>query len=246
MIGTTVNGAARVADPAAPPSIGVEEIRLQQVAEQVRVRVLVLVYNELVRYGLGTMLSRLPMVEHFDIVDERGEATRLLNAGRHDVAILPCGEERLQQLDAEAARAGTRVLLLLTDVDHQHVDSVARNKCDGFLLQSELTASSLRDALARLVHGELPMPSSLARELLSHARRNGSPRPSRPIVLTPREQEALALIVEGLSNKQIARRLGISEHGAKRHVATVLAKLNCPNRAMAVAIALREQLLHEG
>jgi two-component system nitrate/nitrite response regulator NarL len=245
MIGTTANSAAKATEPAVPPSQEVAQVGLKQPPEGARVRVLALVYNELVRYGLGTMLSRLPMVEHFDLVDERGEAARMLGAGRYDVAILPCGEECVQ-LDPEAARAGARVLLLLTEVDHQHVGSVARNKCDGFLLQSELTASSLHDALARLVHGELPMPSSLARELLSHARRNESPRPSRPIVLTPREREALTLIVEGLSNKQIARRLGISEHGAKRHVATVLAKLNCPNRALAVAIALREKLLHDG
>lgn len=220
-------------------------VQLEPLPHQDRLRVLVLVYNELVRYGLSTMLSRLSMVEHFDVVGERGEACQLLSTQGYDVAILPCGEECLEQLDAEVVLASTRVLLLLTEADRQHVDSVARNKCDGFLLQSELTASSLHDALSRLAHGELPMPSSLARELLSHARRSATPRPSRPIVLTPRERETLGLIVEGLSNKQIARRLGISEHGAKRHVATVLAKLNCPNRALAVAIALREQLLHD-
>jgi DNA-binding NarL/FixJ family response regulator len=61
--------------------------------------------------------------------------------------------------------------------------------------------------------------------------------------LTPREQAALALLVQGLSNKQIARRLTISEHGAKRHVANLLAKLNCPNRTMAAVVAVREGLL---
>ncbi|MCI4066752.1 LuxR C-terminal-related transcriptional regulator [Micromonospora sp. R77] len=64
-------------------------------------------------------------------------------------------------------------------------------------------------------------------------------------MLTPRERQALKLLAEGLSNKQIARRLGISEHGAKRHVGNVLAKLNCPNRTVAVTVALNHGLLTE-
>ena len=56
-------------------------------------------------------------------------------------------------------------------------------------------------------------------------------------------RQALVLLAKGMSNKQIARRLNISEHGAKRHVANVLAKLNCPNRTLAVALALRHGLV---
>ena len=55
--------------------------------------------------------------------------------------------------------------------------------------------------------------------------------------MTPRESETLNLLSKGLSNKQIARSLHISQHGAKRHVANVIAKLNCPNRTLAVALA---------
>ncbi len=60
--------------------------------------------------------------------------------------------------------------------------------------------------------------------------------------LTRREREVLQALSEGLSNKQIARRMAISEHGAKRHVANIMAKLNCPNRTLAVSKALREGL----
>ena len=62
-------------------------------------------------------------------------------------------------------------------------------------------------------------------------------------MFTPREQQTLALLVEGLPNKQIARRLGISEHGAKRNVANILAKLNVPNRTLAAAKAVRDGLV---
>jgi DNA-binding NarL/FixJ family response regulator len=62
-------------------------------------------------------------------------------------------------------------------------------------------------------------------------------------VLTAREQQVVDLLVEGASNKVIARRLDISVHTAKFHVAAVLEKLGARNRSDAVAIALRDGLV---
>lgn len=61
--------------------------------------------------------------------------------------------------------------------------------------------------------------------------------------LTPREREVLDLLADGLSNKGIAARLGISEHTAKFHVASVLAKLGAANRADAVRRGVRRGLV---
>jgi two-component system nitrate/nitrite response regulator NarL len=61
----------------------------------------------------------------------------------------------------------------------------------------------------------------------------------RPVSLTARENETLALLAEGLSNKQIARRLRISEHGVKRLVGSLLLKLGSPNRTTAVVTAMK-------
>ena len=68
---------------------------------------------------------------------------------------------------------------------------------------------------------------------------NGSPLADREAPLTPREQEVLALLVEGASNKMIARRLGISVHTAKFHVSSLLDKLDAVGRTDAVAHAAR-------
>ncbi len=62
--------------------------------------------------------------------------------------------------------------------------------------------------------------------------------------LSARERQALALMADGHSNKEIARRLGISVHTAKFHVASVIAKLGATTRTEAVALALRQGLLH--
>lgn len=66
---------------------------------------------------------------------------------------------------------------------------------------------------------------------------------SGSIVLTQREKQVVALLAEGASNKLIARRLGISVHTAKFHVAAILQKLGAVNRTDAIAIAMREGLI---
>jgi two-component system, NarL family, response regulator YdfI len=72
----------------------------------------------------------------------------------------------------------------------------------------------------------------------------GSPRPaglSEP--LTPRETEVLGMMAEGLANKVIAHRLGISEHTVKFHVTSVMAKLNAASRTEAVMLGVRQGLI---
>ncbi len=62
-------------------------------------------------------------------------------------------------------------------------------------------------------------------------------------VLTPRELDVLALVVQGLSNADIARRLVLSEHTIHRHLANILRKLNLSSRAAAAAWAVRSGLI---
>jgi two-component system, NarL family, response regulator YdfI len=67
--------------------------------------------------------------------------------------------------------------------------------------------------------------------------------PAEPSVLTPREIEVLRMMAEGEANKTIAWKLGISEHTAKFHAASILSKLNAASRAEAVAIGIRKGLI---
>jgi DNA-binding CsgD family transcriptional regulator len=76
-----------------------------------------------------------------------------------------------------------------------------------------------------------------------HPSRAAGARTSAAVPLTPRESEVLNLIAQGASNKLVARRLGISVHTAKYHVASLLLKLGAQNRSDAVAIGMREGLV---
>jgi DNA-binding CsgD family transcriptional regulator len=71
-----------------------------------------------------------------------------------------------------------------------------------------------------------------------------SPSADGDVPLTPRELEVLALLAEGASNKVIARRLGISVHTAKFHVASLLDKLDAVGRTDAVAHAARRGVIN--
>jgi DNA-binding CsgD family transcriptional regulator len=82
-----------------------------------------------------------------------------------------------------------------------------------------------------------------ARVLAAGYRIVPEPTPAAPVHLSARERQVVGLLVEGASNKLIARVLDISVHTAKFHVTAVLEKLGARNRADAVAIALREGLV---
>ncbi|MFC4149896.1 LuxR C-terminal-related transcriptional regulator [Micromonospora mangrovi] len=209
--------------------------------------VLVAIDNELTRCGLSQMLGDLPMVTAVQPGDDPHVTARLLESGAYQILIIsadgpPGGADALL---AAAARGGTSSLFLLRQAEDALLPEVAALSVDGFLLEPGLTRTILADSLHKLRHGEMPIPGSLARRILDELRTAGKPRSDPPFMLTPRERQALKLLAEGLSNKQIARRLGISEHGAKRHVGNVLAKLNCPNRTVAVTVALNHGLLTE-
>lgn len=165
-----------------------------------------------------------------------------------DIAILSCSEERLADIEdlvQLSLSISSKILLLLQRSDENLFDCVAKVPTDGFLIMDQLTMEVLDDSLQRVVKGEVVIPPPIAGRLLVRTRDGqGTSRPPLP-ELTPREMQALQLLVRGLSNKQIAEQLHISPRGVKRLVANLLAKLNCKNRTMAAAMALQWKLVEQ-
>ena len=96
------------------------------------------------------------------------------------------------------------------------------------------------DQLAAAIHAATLGLVVVEEALLDTLRRPGSSSGLRlPEALTPRELEVLQLLTEGLSNKEIAQRLGTSEHTAKFHVNSILGKLGARSRAEAIVLAAR-------
>ncbi|MEV0662823.1 response regulator transcription factor [Actinomadura luteofluorescens] len=204
--------------------------------------VVIYVDNVVVGRGLEAVLDLLPSVGSVRHCTNRRSVEAAVAGGGVDVLVVTSAEGAAAS-ELTAALPRTKVLMLLDELEASGSSFGGAAAADGFLIQQDLTAPDLGEALSRMMLGEMPMPARVGRELLARA---GSPVPSgsvRPAVLTPRENETLALLAEGLSNKQIARRLSISDHGAKRLVTSVMLKLGAPNRTAAVVIAIRQGMI---
>ncbi len=201
--------------------------------------------NEFRRLGLEQLLQRIPFVDSFTIYEGAAELAAAAGANI-DIFIVPIKElDEAPSVFIARLPEDSKTLLLLNGVPDECVSYIAAAPAHGFLSEHELCAESLGDALRRMVVGEVPMPHELTKKLLKRASKPYSAGSDQvPIHLTPREQEVLVLLVDGLSNKQIASRLRLSQHSIKRLVTNILAKLNSPNRTSAVAKALREGLVY--
>lgn len=204
---------------------------------------LVLIENELVRYGIASMLDNLAGIGEVWTCGTGEEALTLLSRHRPDIVLCHGTAAAAASVGQAAKLRQVRILLLLEDLDLASVDETIMLSADGFLMQQEATIDALQAAVDRLASDELLIPSELARALMRRVRGSATSRREPPLCLTPREREVLGLLAQGCSNKQIARRLTLSEHGVKRHVTNLLAKLNAPNRTLAVAVALRQGLI---
>jgi two-component system, NarL family, nitrate/nitrite response regulator NarL len=207
-----------------------------------RLNVAIYVKNVVVARGLEAVLDLLPRVGAVRHCATRRSVETTIAGGQIDVLVVTSAESAAAT-EIVAGTPRTKVLLLLDEFEASGSSFGGAASADGFLIQQDLTAPDLGEALDRMMLGEMPMPARVGRELLARA---GSPVPSgavRSAVLTPRENETLALLAEGLSNKQIARRLSISDHGAKRLVTSVMLKLGAPNRTAAVVIAIKQGMI---
>jgi two-component system, NarL family, nitrate/nitrite response regulator NarL len=209
--------------------------------------VFVVIRHNLARHGVEAMLHSIPEVRSVVTLDEPGKLDGVEFDDRDTVIIkLDDIDENAKRALRAATAAGCRVLVLVDGVDLRRLSMLAGVHADGFLEVGDLGTEFLRTALLQANRSELLMPRDLV-TLLSAAARDAVAEPNSQVRVrvTTREQQVLILLVEGMSNKQIARRLRISEYGAKRHVANILAKLDCPNRTLAVAKALRFGLCAE-
>ena len=97
--------------------------------------------------------------------------------------------------------------------------------------------------LAEAIRAAYAGRSILAPEAVQALIQPGKPEPTPSYDLTPREREVLALLVKGLNNAEIARRLSISPSTSKAHVSNILSKLGVSNRAEAISLALQQNLV---
>jgi len=138
----------------------------------------------------------------------------------------------------EVARAvpSARVIVFTAYADDEKIVGAVRAGARGYVLKGT-PAAELASAIREVHAGGSYLPPPIAAVLAARMR---EPRGS---ALTAREREVLRFVADGLSSKQIARRLTITERTVKYHINSVMTKLGAENRAQAVAVAARRGIL---
>lgn len=142
--------------------------------------------------------------------------------------------------DVLAAAPGCRVVILTVFEDEKKIVSAISAGACGYLLKTarpEQIVEAIHDAAG----GGSPMSPVVASRVVKLLARLTKSAP--PVALSPREREMLGLIVEGLTAKEIADRLGVSIHTTDTHTRHLFKKLGVHSRAAAVARAIRERLV---
>jgi two-component system nitrate/nitrite response regulator NarL len=144
-------------------------------------------------------------------------------------------------------RPGVKVVMLTVSESDEHVFEAIRLGAHGYLLK-DLRPEQLFDMIRSVMRNETPLSPAIAGRLLQEIRNGATtritstePPPEEPSV-TPRELEILQLVAEGMSNKEIGKRLWITEGTVKNHVHNALEKLHMKNRIQAAAYIVRQGL----
>ena len=206
------------------------------------IRVMLVDDHAVVRSGLSAFLLAF---DDLELVAEAGggeEAVRLCEQFQPDVVLM---DLVMPGMDGAAATRAIRercpqiqIIALTSFKEKELVQGALEAGAIGYLLKN-VTAGELADAI-RAAHAGRPTLAPEAAQVLIQATREP---PALGFDLTPREREVLALMVEGLSNPEIAARLVVSPSTAKFHVSNVLSKLGVSSRTEAVALALQHHLV---
>ncbi len=208
------------------------------------IRVLVADDQNAVRAGFAALIAA---EDEMEVAGEAGNGREVVDLARRVFPHVVLMDIRMPVLDGlEATRlictdptlTDTRVLVLTTfDLD-EYVYGALRAGASGFLLK-DAGPGELLHAIRTIVAGDALLAPSVTRRLIAEFAARPDPKvpPAQLPELTDRENEILRLVAAGLSNADIARRLVISPLTVKTHVARVLAKLSCHDRAQLVTVA---------
>ena len=207
-------------------------------AEQV-IRVFLLDDHEVVRRGLVDLLEGEDDIE---VVGEAGtarEATARIPALRPDVAVLdarlPDGNGIDVCRDVRSVDPSIRALILTSYDDDEALFAAILAGASGYVLK-QITGTDLVDGIRRVAAGQSLIDPSLTAKVLERVRQ-GTGAPDELAGLTEQERRILALIAEGLTNRQIGEQLYLAEKTVKNYVSSILAKLGLERRTQAAVLA---------
>jgi two-component system nitrate/nitrite response regulator NarL len=212
---------------------------------ETKTSVVVIDDHPLFRKGVADLIRMEPSLQLVGEAADGEDGVRVAQATDPDLILLDLNMkgwsgiqtlERLRSADLDA-----RIIVLTVSDSEEDVVAALRAGADGYLLK-DMEPEDILESLRRATQGRVVISERLT-ELLAHALRQ-DPRPQRPeqAGLTPREEEILALIARGYSNKLIARELDLTVGTVKVHVKHILKKLALKTRVEAAVWAINSQV----
>jgi DNA-binding NarL/FixJ family response regulator len=212
------------------------------------VRVLIADDQTLMRQGLQTLLEMQAGILVVGQASDGIEALAQTEALKPDVVLMDVRMPGLEGVEAtrriRAQFPNTQVIILTTFDDDEYVFEGLRAGATGYLLK-DVSDEELANAIRRVARGEALIEPSVARKVVAEFARlskstSANMEPMAPSAghfwetLSEREMEVLRLVAQGLSNREIADKLFITEGTAKNHVSNILSKLGVRDRVQAV------------
>lgn len=201
------------------------------------IRVVLVDDHAVVRRGLEQLLSGVDDITVVGTAADGEQAIEVVRRTNPDVVLMDLqmpGVDGVAATRQIVADGGPDVLVLTSFSDAERIVAALDAGAVGYLLK-DAEADDVIAGVRAVSRGESPIHPRAARELLG-ARHAG---PAALIDLTPRELEVLELVRAGLANKQIARRLGISERTVKAHLTSVFSRIGVVDRTQAALWAER-------
>jgi NarL family two-component system response regulator LiaR len=208
------------------------------------IRVLIVDDHSMVRRGLATILKIKPDLQLVGEASNGREAVEVCSRVQPDVILM---DLVMPEMGGAAATDAIRkqwpqvqVIALTSFQEKELVREALQAGAIGYLLKN-VSADDLAAAIREAHAGRSTLAPEAIQALIQVelAPRISEENLATAFELTPREQEVLALMIEGLSNPEIAERLVVSRSTAKAHVSNILSKMGVSNRAEAIALALQ-------
>ena len=207
------------------------------------VQVFILAENRLLREALTRILSKKSDIRVVGASAFSADVVEQISSAAPDVLLSDSAAVALSELrlvsEVRAAIPGLKVVMIGMDADPQTFLRAVRDGIVGFVLK-DASAMEVAAAVRSVANGEAVCPPGLCLTLFEHVA-NQNAQPSRFVIrnnlgLTRREQQLVQMISRGLTNKEIASQLNLSEQTVKNHVHRMLRKVGATDRLGAVEL----------